>query len=77
MLPGLPVKTFCWGPAGLWSGTLSDCQILADVFSCARPEEVIDSIVILMFLKEVSSAHQGFVYLIKNSNVVKHFYNLK
>ena len=35
----------------------------------------------LMFLKEVSSAHQGYIYLIKNtvknSNIVKYYYNLK
>jgi len=35
-----------------------------------------------MFLKEVSSAHQGCNYLIKkthkkNSNIVKYYYNLK
>jgi len=34
-----------------------------------------------MFLKEVSSAHQGCIYLIKNTNkngnIVKYYYNLK
>jgi len=34
-----------------------------------------------MFLKEVSSAHQGCIYLIKNTNKdshnVKYYYNLK
>jgi len=30
-----------------------------------------------MFLKEVSYAHQDFIYLIKNSNIVKYYNNLK
>ncbi len=34
-----------------------------------------------MFLKEVSYVHQGCIYLIenavKNSNIVKYYYNLK
>ncbi len=35
---------------------------------------------IFMFLKEVSCAHQGCIYLIRNalkSNIVKYYYNLK
>jgi len=33
---------------------------------------------VVMFLKEVSYSHQGFIYLIKKkSKIVKYFYNLK
>ncbi len=35
---------------------------------------------IFMFLKEVSYAHQNFIYLIKiqyNCNIVKYYYNFK
>ncbi len=41
----------------------------------------LDTLLFLMFLKEVSYAHQACIYLIKNTeknnNIVKYFYNLK
>uniref|UniRef100_A0A8C2CL46 ATP-dependent RNA helicase DHX29 n=1 Tax=Cyprinus carpio TaxID=7962 RepID=A0A8C2CL46_CYPCA len=41
----------------------------------------LETLIFLMFLKEVSSAHQACIYLIKNiekkCNIVKYYYNLK
>uniref|UniRef100_A0A8C1H5W6 Dynamin-type G domain-containing protein n=1 Tax=Cyprinus carpio carpio TaxID=630221 RepID=A0A8C1H5W6_CYPCA len=41
----------------------------------------LETLLFLMFLKEVSSAHQACIYLIKNTekkcNIVKYYYNLK
>jgi len=45
------------------------------------PVKSFRSVRFFMFLKEVTSAHQGCNYLIKNtkknSNIVKYYYNLK
>ena len=41
----------------------------------------LETLLFLMFLKEVSSAHQACIYLIKNTekkcNIVIYYYNLK
>ncbi len=45
------------------------------------PFKSLGSVRLLMFFKDISSAHQGCIYLIKkyrkNSNIVKYYYNLK